>query len=212
MEKERFPLKDLPIEELVERYLSLPNNVASDLEDLPEDLDHLIKKDRKVCDDLRELVQDGTLNPETADNAVNNTADLFKKGYPEYKKSIDAIYLFNRGKIWIAHALFLSNIRAQGSAIERAQEKTARLFLRTGLAIGVIEPLLSSSIYNALSTSGYRRQAEMVREKSFAGIFLTKNKEEAVKLAQEAGEKDPIYYKEGIILVNKDKLAKSGLN
>jgi hypothetical protein len=212
MNKEGLPLKDLPIEELVERYLFLPNDVAADIEDLPEDLDYLVVRDEENSTELRDLVLDGILDPESADNGINKSADFLKENYPEHTKSIDIIYLFNRGKIWVAHAMYLSNISAHRSVIERAQEKSARLFLRTGLAIGVISPLLSSSIYNALSTSGHQRQAEVVREKSFVGTFLTKNKEEAVKLAQEAGEKNPMYYREGIVLVNKDKLDKSGLN
>jgi len=212
MDKERFPSKDLPIEELVERYLSLPNNVAPDLEALPEDLDYLLAKDGEVYDDLCEFVQDGTLDPGTADAAIKNSADLFKKGYPGYKKSIDIIYLFDRGKIWIAHSMYLSNIGAPRSEIERTQEKSARLFLRTGLALGVITSLLSSSIYNSLYISGHRKQAAMVGKKSFSAMYLTKNREEAVKLAQAIGEKDPIFYKEGLVRPNNDKLAKSGLN
>ena len=198
MNKEAFPLKDLPIEELVERYLSLPNGVAVDLDDLSEDLDYLIDKDRKVCDDLREFVQDGTLDPETADNAIKNTADLFKEDYPEHKKSIDVIYLFDRGKIWIARSLYLQNIGTHKSVIERAQEKTARLFLRTGLAMGVINSILSNNIINALATSGHQALAERVVIKTFGGTFLANDREEAVKFAQKAGEKDPRYYKEKI--------------
>ncbi len=212
MDKERFPLKELPIEELVERYLSLPNDVAPDYEMLPEELDNLVIKDSEVCDGLREFVQDGTLDPETADDAVKNSADLLKKGYPEHKRSIDMIYLFDRGKIWIAHSMYLSNIGAPRSEIERTQEKSARLFLQAGLALGVITSLFSCSIYNSLYISGHRKQAAMVGKKSFSAMYLTKNREEAVKLAQAIGEKDPMFYKEGLIRPNKDKLAKSGLN
>lgn len=212
MKKETFPLKDLPIEELVERYLSLPNNVASDHEMLPEDLKHLIERDEEKDGEVRELVQKGALDPETADNEIKKCADTLKEDYPEHKKAIDIIYLFNRGKLWVAHSLFLINMRAQNNEIERAQEKTARLFLRTGLAIGVINPALSSYIFNALYTSGHQRQAEMVGKKSFLGMFIAENEEEVVKLAQKMGEKDPKYYKEGIVRVGRDKLNKSGLN
>jgi hypothetical protein len=212
MDKERFPSKDLPIEELVERYLSLPNNIASDLKDLPEDLDYLVEKDREVCDGLREFVQDGTLDPGTADNAIKNTADFLKESYPEYKKSIDTIYLFDRGIMWVARAIYLESMGAQKSEIERVQENTARLYLRTGLAMGVISSILSNNIVNALLTSGHQTQAEMVATETFGGIFLVNDREEAVKFAQKAGEKDPRYYKEGIFRVSKEKLDKSGLN
>ncbi len=212
MNKEGFPVKELPIEELVERYLSLQDNVAVDIEDLPKDLDYFVKKDREVCDDLREFVQDGTLDPETADNVVKNTADFLKESYPGHKKAINIIYLFDRSKIWAAHSIFLDNMGAQRNLIERSQEKTARLFLRTGLALGVIDSILSNQIFNALFFSGHQKQAERVVKKSFSGMFLTKNREEAVKLAQAAGEKDPLYYKEGLVRVNKDRLEKSGLN
>ena len=212
MNKEGFPFTDSPIEELVERYLSLPDNVAVDLENLPEDLDYLVEKDKKVCEDLLEFVQDGTFDPETTDNAVKNSADLLKEGYPEHKKSIDIIYLFDRGKIWIAHSMYLQNIGAHRSSIEHAQEKTVRLFLRIGLVMGAINPLLSGHIYNSLCLSGHLKQAEIFGAKCLAGVCITKDKEEAVRLAQKMGETSPTYYKDGFARVSQNKLDKSGLN
>lgn len=212
MKKERFPTKELPIEELVERYLSLPSGIVPDYEKLTEDLHYLAERDEEEGRELLELVQDGILDPESADNGIKKCSDVLKKSHPRYKRAIDIIYLFNRGKIWFVHSIFLGKMGAQRSEIERAQEKTARFFLRTSLEIGVINPLISSHVFNSLYTSGYRKQAEMVAKKSFSGLFLAKNNEEAVKLAQAVGEKDPLFFKEGVVRINKDRLEKSGLN
>lgn len=212
MNKEGFPLKDLPIEELVEGYLSLPDGVAVDLENLPEDLDYFVIKDGEDGGELHRLVQDGLLDPESADSAIKASADFLKEGYPEHKKSIDIIYLFDRGKIWIAHSMYLQKVGAHKNVIERAQEKTVRLFLRIGLVMGVINPLLSGHIYNSLCLSGYLKQAEIFGAKCLAGVCLTKDKEEAVRLAQKMGETNPTYYKDGFARISQNKLDKSGLN
>ncbi len=212
MNKERFPIKELPIEELVERYLSLPDDKVPDYEVLPENLKYLVKRDEEEARELGELVQNGILEPESVDKRIKKYSDALKESHPRYERAIDIIYLFNRGKIWIAHSMFLDKMGAQRSEVERAQEKTARLFLRTSLTIGVISPLISNHVFNALHTSGHRKQAEMIAKKSFSGMLLTKNNEEAVKLAQIAGEKDPIYFNEGIVRINKNRLEKSGLN
>jgi hypothetical protein len=212
MEFEPNIYRDIPTEELVDRFISNERQTV-DWPKLTPSEDEQIRSYSKEADMYPYLVEEGNLEPSVAEACVVKLFGDANHQYSHLSDQIQYIKLFTQAKVWLGYSRRILKVEEDLTPeFLKAQENAARLFLEADIEAGIRTYLMARFTYQCLFNSGNRDLAFHLASSVFDELYYTKTNEEASKMAKTLGETDEINIEHGMAFVPKENSEKSKLN